>query len=244
MSATGGSLVTVPEMIDIVVIEGLDASGKNTNAQLLKTRFEALGREAVIFSFPRYDTPVGRAIKRHLKGETLLAEVVDKRSLGPEVMKYTPAWGFVGAPAAEDAMVFQSLMLADKYDALAEIQIHLAAHRVVICDRWWQSALAFGATDGLDEKWLHRIHSGLPNHLGSASVLDINIFIDVPEAEALRRRPEARDRYEKNRELQTRVRENYKRLWTNAGAGYATVDGVGTLQEVHERIWRAIEERP
>jgi len=224
--------VKVPEKIDIVALEGCDSVGKNTQAQLLKTRFEAMGREAVIFSFPRYDTPVGRAIKRHLIGTTYLA---DNSKISEE------KWP---TRASEDAMAFQALMLADKMDALAEIQVHLASHRVVICDRWWQSALAFGAADGLDEKWLSRIHSGLPNHPGAVPALDMNIFIDVPEAEALRRRPEARDRYEKNRELQIRVRENYRRLWTNAGAGYATVDGVGTLQEVHERIWRAIEERP
>ena len=46
---------------------------------------------------------------------------------------------------------------------------------------------------------------------------DLNIFIDVPEEEALRRRPEMRDRFEKDREKQKVVRANYETLWeTNA----------------------------
>jgi dTMP kinase len=205
----------------LVCLEGIDSAGKATNAKLLKSRFERDGREAHIYSFPRYETEVGKAIKRHLVGTTYMA---DNGTISAHEWPQR---------APEDAPAFQCLALADKMDAAVDIQLALDHGHTVICDRWWQSALAFGAADGLDSVWLHRIHSGLPS-------ADINIFIDVPPEEALRRRPEARDRYERDREKQKRVRENYKQLWTDAGIDYVTIDGVGTPEQVHARIWSAV----
>jgi dTMP kinase len=201
----------------LIIFDGLDAAGKCTQSKMLHDRFEHGGRSAFIFSFPRYETIVGRAILRLLKNETTLAEG--------------------GLPhAADEALVLQALFLSDKCDAAVDIEAHLGLGRIVICDRWWQSALAFGVADGLDENWVHRIHVGLPTPY-------LNIFIDVPPEEALKRRPEARDRYERDREKQIKVRENYERLWTNAGGDYVKIDGLGTPDEVHARIWHAIQNR-
>jgi dTMP kinase len=201
-----------------VVLCGLDAAGKATQSKMLAERFDGSGRSVVVLAFPRYATEVGKTILRHLKGEIVLQCEPD------------------GVRAPEDALVFQSLMLMDKLDAASDIRSHLTAGRVVICDRWWQSALCFGAADGLNRAWLHRVHESLPQ-------ADVNIYIDVPPEEAIRRRPEARDRYEKNRELQTRVRENYGALWASPPRSgiWKTVDGVGTPAEVHERIWSVVK---
>ena len=206
----------------LICIEGLDAVGKNTQAEKLARRFDGAGSSAIVFSFPRYATTVGKAILRHLKGEIAMCtvNVTHQAKL-----------------AEEDSLAFQCLMLADKMDAAADIVYSLMSGRIVICDRWWQSAYAFGVADGLDPDWLVRIHGGLPPAW-------LNIYIDVPPEEALRRRPEARDRYERDREKQKVVRANYERLWTNAGADYVKIDGLGTQDEVHERIWSALENRP
>lgn len=216
----------MPRTKGLLVLEGLDAAGKATNAKRLAARLDSLGMTAVVYSFPRYGTDVGKAILRHLKGQIVLMDVSDA--------EYTIE---AAVRAEEDALAFQALCLADKTDAAVEIENHLGLGRVVICDRWYQSAVAFGGADGLDDDWLHRIHAGLPQAW-------LNIYIDVPPEEALRRRPEARDRYERDREKQKVVRVNYEKLWTNAGADYVKIDGVGTQDEVHERIWSALENRP
>lgn len=140
--------------------------------------------------------------------------------------------------APEDALVLQALFLADKMAASMEIMHAAGRGHTVILDRWWQSAFAYGVADGLDEKWLCAIHYTLPT-------VNMNIFIDVPPEEAFKRRPEARDRYERDREKQKAVRTNYERLWAaNAGPGYVKIDGLGAPSEVHERIWYAIVSRP
>jgi dTMP kinase len=216
----------LPRDSAFICIEGLDAAGKNTQTKKLAARFDSIGSSAITFSFPRYATDVGKAILRHLKGEIVLVqEDMDAESN----QRYTST--------CEDALAFQCLMLADKADAAAEIANNLITGHVVICDRWWQSAYAFGGADGLDLGWLMRIHSSLP-------LPWLNVFIDVPPEEALRRRPEARDRYERDREKQKIVRANYEQLWTNAGPDYVKIDGVGTEDEVHARIWSALENRP
>lgn len=222
----------MPRSKGLIVLEGLDAAGKATQARLLAERFQSYMMTAFVFSFPRYATTVGKAILRHLKGEIVLADGV-QAEVGPLSSMHDTE----PRCAPEDALAFQCLMLADKMEAANDIRNHMGLGRVVICDRWWQSALAFGAADGLDEDWLHRIHYPLPQPW-------LNIFIDVPPEEALRRRPEARDRYERDREKQKVVRANYEKLWTNAGADYVKIDGVGTQKEVHDRIWAALENRP
>lgn len=204
----------------LIAIEGLDAAGKNTQTKRLAERIRSVGRRAHVLSFPRYETPIGQAIKR------VLTE-------GPE----------------PDALALQSLFLADKSAALEEIADWLD-DGVVICDRWIASGLAYGAADGVDPTLLRAMNYPLPDP-------DLNVFIDIPPEEALRRRPDARDRYERDREKQSRIRKNYSSLWGNVDAGdvlvepretyeiwWARVDGVGTERDVTDRIWKALTVHP
>ena len=207
----------------LLCIEGCDSVGKNTQSKRLVEKFDSIGRNAVVMSFPRYETVVGKAIRRHLLGETMVAEYLQL--------------GGVATRAPEDPLAFQCLMLADKMDAALDIEVHIFAGRVVICDRWTPSAICFGEADGVDAHWLQRVQEILPQPA-------LHVFIDVPEDEAFRRRPEMRDRYEKDREKQKVIRQNYKTLW-EAGAEedpeeWVTVDGVGTVEEVTERIWKHV----
>ena len=121
--------------------------------------------------------------------------------------------------------------------AAHDIEANIYAGRVVICDRWTPSAICFGEADGLDPVWLQQVQEILPQPA-------LNVFIDVPEEEALRRRPQMRDRYEKDREKQRAIRQNYKTLWeVNAeddAEQWVVVDGVGTVDEVTERIWKHV----
>lgn len=209
----------------LIAIEGLDAAGKNTQAKLLAERVDRVGNVGVIYSFPRYDTSVGQTIRRLLTEE--LAVMLNGN--GRE--------SYVSADA--NNLVLQCAMLADKYDAAPVIREALRRGHTVICDRWIPSCLAFGAADGLPVDWLSRIHEQLPQP-------DLNIFLDIPAVEAFKRRPQARDRYEKDRDKQAVVRANYERLWKEKASAspvngrWVTVSGLGTPDEVHARVWAEI----
>jgi len=216
----------------LIVLEGLDAAGKATQSKLLQAKLDSVGRTAVLFSFPRYETEVGALIKRLLTGERSVLKTGSAEPLGSGVTYETDD--------ADEALVLQALFAADKYDAVIAMDDAMAADRDVICDRWTPSALCFGEADGLDAKWLQNIQESLP-------IGDINIFIDVPEEEALRRRPQMRDRFERDREKQKVVRANYETLWA-AGAdedptSWVKVDGTGTIEEVSGRIWTHVMNR-
>ena len=46
----------------LIVIEGNDCSGKETQSNLLVKRLKAMGIKAVNLSFPWYDTPTGKIV--------------------------------------------------------------------------------------------------------------------------------------------------------------------------------------
>src|SRR5260370_42685786 len=62
----------------LTVFEGLDQSGKQTQAELLRDRLKADGHRSRIASFPDYGTSIGEEIARALQGE---------RDYSPDVMQ-------------------------------------------------------------------------------------------------------------------------------------------------------------
>jgi dTMP kinase len=206
----------------LVAFEGGDGVGKATQSKILVDTLQRRVEKAVLYSFPRYDTMIGEAIRRHLLGDTMLCgrELVPEGALVSEVR--------VG-PHADDALAFQCLMLADKYDAEPEIENYLREGIFVVCDRWKASSFAYGASDGLPLDWLVRVHE----RLASAA---LTIFLKVPEEVALARRLGLRDRYEKDRAKQVAVAECYEAL-AAANQSWVTVDGSGTVDEVAAMVW-------
>src|SRR5437870_7902419 len=62
----------------LIVFEGLDQSGKQTQAELLRDHLKNDGRKARLVAFPDYGTSIGEEIARALQGE---------RDYGAEVMQ-------------------------------------------------------------------------------------------------------------------------------------------------------------
>lgn len=52
----------------IIVIEGVDSSGKETQTKLLKQKLIDKGIKTMLVSFPRYKTPTGDLVKSYLSG--------------------------------------------------------------------------------------------------------------------------------------------------------------------------------
>lgn len=117
----------------LLVFEGLDQSGKQTQAERLKAEVERGGRRCVLFDFPSYETHIGKEIGAGLHGE---------REYGPDVM--------------------QLLYVANRYEKKPHIETILGAGGVVICDRYLASSVAYGEAQGLDGGWLREIQRYLP----------------------------------------------------------------------------------
>src|SRR2546428_6384772 len=105
----------------LIAFEGLDQSGKQTQAELLRDRLRQLGRKARLMSFPDYGTSIGEEIARALQGE---------REYGPDVM--------------------QLLYIANRYERKPDLLRWLDGGLVVVCDRYMASSVAAGEAQGLD----------------------------------------------------------------------------------------------
>ena len=117
----------------LIAFEGLDQSGKQTQAELLRDRLKADGHKVRLLSFPDYGTSIGEEIARALQGE---------RDYGPEVM--------------------QLLYVANRYERKDEILHWLERGLILICDRYVASSVAYGEAHGLDARWLADMQRYLP----------------------------------------------------------------------------------
>ena len=117
----------------LIAIEGLDQSGKATQAQRLRDQLRDEGTRARLVSFPDYGTAIGEEIARALQGE---------REHSPEVM--------------------QLLYVANRYERRDDLERWLSGGLVVVCDRYTASSVAYGEAQGLDTDWLAQIQRFLP----------------------------------------------------------------------------------
>jgi dTMP kinase len=157
----------------LIAFEGLDQSGKQTQAELLREALAAAGRRCELLSFPDYGTAIGSEIHRALHGDR----------------DYT-------------ADVMQLLYVANRYEQKPRLEGWLAEGRVILCDRYTASSIAYGEAQGLDRAWLQDIQRFLP-------APDLTILLDIEPATALARKSAGRDRFERDMPLLARVRESY-----------------------------------
>lgn len=157
----------------IVVIEGTDGSGKQTQAQILKERLtQATGKEVFEISFPNYESQSSGPVKMYLNG-----------SLGDN---------------ANDINAYQAsaIYAVDRLCTyFAEIKSHIDNDEIIILDRYTPSNALHQAGKIENEKdrdeflsWLFDFEYnvlGLP-------VPDDVIFLDVPPQVSQRLRQERR----------------------------------------------------
>lgn len=117
----------------LIAFEGLDQSGKETQAKRLQDWLRASGRRAEYVTFPDYTTPIGKEIYAALHGD---------RAFGSDVM--------------------QLLFIANRHELKPEIERALADGVIVLCDRYLASSIAYGEAQGLDPVWMEQTQRFLP----------------------------------------------------------------------------------
>ena len=207
-----------------IVIEGIDRSGKDTQATMLAKRLVRCGSETRMFHFPNYDSITGKIISDHLHDKIVLTTKIS----GPSSILLKPQ------ASPHDAMVFQCVQTCDKYAMAPEISKALRDGQMVICNRWWQSSCVYGMDDGIDPLWLVTIQACLPR-------AGLNILLDLDPEKAVERATEPSDRYERDLPKQKRLRESYLSLWREQGkehgnAYWKVVPASRSAEEVHEQI--------
>jgi len=157
-----------------IVLDGLDGCGKTLQSKALRDELKARGFDVAYTAEPSNNT-VGRFIQSILLTEKIPAEV--------------------------EALLFA----ADRHEHLKkEILPNLEAGKVVICDRYLYSSLAYQGAQGVDVNWIRTINSFVVKP-------DIAFYLDVSPDVGLNRIKRKRTVLERI-DLQVKVREKYLEL--------------------------------
>lgn len=201
-----------------ITFEGIDGSGKSTQMRLLTERLRAEGRD-VFEAVEPGGTAIGRQIRRIL----LDAANQDLR------------------PTAELLLYFASR--AQNVDEC--ILPALAAGRMVLCDRFTDSTVAYqGYARGLGDEAVLALDRIACRGLTPDLTLLIDVDVECGLARAKRRNAgddAAETRMDdQSLEFHRKVREAYLKLAKQHAARFRVIDGRGAPEIVAERVWESV----
>ena len=181
----------------IIVIEGTDCSGKETQAKLLEKKLNDLGKKSINFSFPMYDTPTGQIIASCYLGKEEYCDYLFKDNVK----------GLFSEGASNVDYLTSSLYYAADRRYNRDKIIDLLDNGVnVILDRYIYSNLAHQGgkiVNGEDRYKFYKKMELLEFEILEIPKPDKVIFLYVPYEAATvlkKNRKEAMDQHEENRE--------------------------------------------
>ncbi|ATY59473.1 thymidylate kinase [Cordyceps militaris] len=227
--AIEGQPAAGPQRGAFIVLEGLDRSGKTTQVKLLEQKLVDQGKKVKLMRFPDRTTQIGQMIDAYLKSAVRM-----------------------------DDHAIHLLFSANRWEAAETINTILASGTTIVCDRYAHSGMVYSAAKGLASlrlPWARAADTGLPRP-------DRVVFLDLDEAAARARGGWGEEVYERG-EMQRQVRRLFGALargdgrdadgrlvegltgeeaWLEEERGdVCVVDARGAVEEVAERVWRAVD---
>jgi dTMP kinase len=184
-----------------IVIEGLDGSGKTTQANLLARKLEKTHK--VLLTAEPSLGKIGSFIR-----EDCLYE--EKR-----------------LPTEAEALLFAADRIEHMY---SEVKPALEAGKLVICDRYIYSSLAYQGSAGLSLEWIKTINA-------RALQPDFSLFVDVPPERVIERLQRKKSVME-TLETQQKVREVYLKFV--AKGELVRIDGDKPKDAVAEELYAKV----
>lgn len=198
-----------------ITFEGLDFSGKSTQARLLLEKLKRNNRTVHFLREP---------------GGTAISEAIRTVLLDTKHLDMTDAAEILLFSASRAQLVTQVIRPA------------LQHGDVVICDRYCDSTTAYqGYGRGLDLEavlLINRFATG-------GTMPDMTFLVTIPIEEIERRKIAAGlafDRMESSgREFYERVAKGYHALARNEPERWHVIDGMKEIQEIEQEIWQRVE---
>jgi dTMP kinase len=198
----------------LITLEGVEGSGKSTQAERLAKRLVTLGIPCLVSREPG-GTEIGEAIR------TILLDPRHRAMHGlTELFLYL---------ASRNQHVREKVLPA------------LASGKVVILDRYADSSAAYqGVGRELGEKLVARLNKLAT----AALKPDLTVLVDVPVRVGQgRKESDVLDRLEQERvEFHERVRDGYLRIARRAPGRFKVVNGVLPADELEGLVFRHVEE--
>jgi len=191
-----------------IVLEGIDGCGKGTQVDLLKGFLIEKGFDVWHTTEPT-DGECGRQIRAILRGEL-------------------PHPG---------ALEFQNLYVKDREQHVREIREQLQEGKLVLCDRYLYSTLAYGMAEEIAFEQLLELNNKFPRP-------ELMVWLEIAPERAMERLQQARklDWFEKLSTLQ-KVHRGYARMAEDKinFPEVRQVDADGGVTEVQERIRSVVD---
>ncbi|MAF81282.1 dTMP kinase [bacterium] len=212
-----------------VIIEGIDAAGSSTQAQLLVKKLQSAGRKPLQLHFPQEDKKTGQLIYD----------------------KYLRTKKMGSLSRREQALLYIADFYSRTDDIAAVMNGKDSAHDFVISDRWCTSTFAY-QTVGLAGKarakmldWLTELcWKGKPQ----LAKPDLVIFLDTPWVTARKRMPKKKDYFEADSRKQRGIRISYRRLASDS-KNWVVVNSRDannverSKNDLHQEIWDILQKR-
>jgi len=196
-----------------ITFEGIDGSGKSTQIQELKDRFEQQGAQVETFRDP---------------GGPIVSEKVREILLNPDY----------DIDAVTELLLFsaaRSQLMAEK------VLPNLEKGRIVILDRFYDSTTAYQGY-GRQSIPLDEIHK-MNQVASHKSEPDLTIYMKVPLEEAKKRMATQKDRMEQAGDpFFEKVIKGFNHL-AEKEERFFTVDATRPANMVHDLIWKYIEKK-
>ena len=175
-------------MSKLIVIEGTDCSGKQTQSELLEKKLVEKGYKCVRIDFPRYDTPTGKIVGGPYLGKEEISESFFKE-------------GAVNV----DPKIACLYYAADRKYNIKEVKEYLDKDYFVILDRYTTSNLAHQGSkiEDKDERFnMYQWIDKLEYWLLELPKPDMTIFLHMPfeYSKELRKNRISLDEHEKSEE--------------------------------------------
>ena len=200
-----------------ITLEGGEGAGKSIQVEILTSHLREEGYNVVVTR-----EPGGTRIGEQIRQITHNQENVDL-----------------------DGKTEAYLMAAARAQHVAEvIQPSLDAGRVVVCDRFVDSSIAY---QGYGRKLGPELIANLNSMAVNGAVPDLTILLDVPPHLGMKRRRTAeksKDRLDlQEADFYDRVYEGYRTLARTNSSRYLVIDAAKSIEAVAEQIWRAVKDR-
>ena len=219
----------------IIVIEGTDCSGKETQSRLLEKRLKEMGKKCISFSFPMYDTPTGKIVGGCYQGKS----------------EITDCWFPEGAVNV-DPKVSALYYAADRKYNIGKIEEMLEEGYYVILDRYTTSNLAYRGSKIKDKderfnmyQWIDKLEYWLLK----LPKPDRTVFLYVPYEYTieLKKKRASIDELEKDEELLKNAEACYVELSElyNWDTIECIKDGrLRSIEDINDEILETIEKEP
>ncbi len=218
-------------MSKLILIEGTDCSGKETQSKLLVKKLEELGKKTVYLTFPNYDSPTGKIVGGPYLGKEEICSSF-----------------FIEGATNVDPKVASLYYAADRLYNVNTIKKYLEEGYIIILDRYVVSNMAHQGGKIKDKEKREEMYNFIHNleyELLNLPKPDMTIFLHMPYEKAvlLKKNRTSLDEHEKSEDHLKNAEKAYLELCKKYNFSYINCtlnDEIRTIENINDEILKVI----